>query len=428
MKNISLFFCDPMKIIKSIVALAVGVLAICYLWIQMTSGFSSGIETEPAIRVEVNQTVNASAYIFRDETLIKVPERSVAVTLVSDSNRVYNGQRIANVYTDSDDAQLQDTITRVQRKIDVLEKSSIDAQYMAADISKIDSDIMDTLNDIYKNASGGQMSGVVMSSELFLVKLNRRGHIINSESDYTSEYSQLVAERDKLERQINALSTPVFAKSAGYFYSEVDGYETAFDFSAVDTMTLSDFENIINSEQDESIQTDAIGKVVNDFVWYIACNMDASDLAGFETGNYYKISFPENSDMQIKMELCRIIRETSTQNAVCVFRSNVIPADFSYKRSQKAGIIIDKCEGLAIPKQALRVVDGVNGVYVLVGDVVHFRQVKILTEKEEYYVVSDDSKDYVFEDENVQSEIQAISLYDNVIVSGKNLFEGKIII
>lgn len=428
MKNLSRFFCDPLKIVKSIIAISLGILAICYLWIQMTSGFSSGIETEPAVMVEVNRTVNAQAYIFRDETVIKVPNRSVAVTLVSDSKRVYNGQRIANIYADSDNAQLQDTITRVQRKIDVLDKSSIDAQFLAADISKVDDDIMDTLNDIYAMSAKGQMSGVVMSSEVFLVKLNRRSHIVNSESDFTPEYKQLLSERDTLERQINAVSSPVYANSSGYFYSQVDGYEDVFDFSEIDSMTLADFEDIFNSQQSQDTLDTSIGKIVNDFVWYVACNVNSSDLAGLEEGNYYKLLFQENSDVQIKMELSRIIRETSSKNAVCVFRSNTVPADFSYKRSQKAGVVIDKCEGLAIPKQALRVVDGINGVYILVGDVVHFKQVKIISEEEDYYVVSNDTKDYVFEDEDVHSEIPAISLYDNVIVTGKNLFEGKIII
>lgn len=428
MKDLSRFFCDPLKIIKSIIALALGVLAVSYIWIQLTSGFSSGIETEPAVMVEVNRTVDAQAYIFRDETVITVPGKSVAVTLVSDSKRVYNGQRVANVYGDSEDAQLQDTITRVQRKIDVLEKSSIDAQYLAADISKFDNDIMDTLNDIYSMSSKGQMSGVVMSSEVFLVKLNKRSHVVNSDSDFTPEYTQLLSERDSLERQINAVSSPVFAGSSGYFYSQVDGYEDVFDFDSIENMSLSEFENIINSQQSQDAIDTSIGKIVSDFVWYVACNVSSSDLAGLEEGNYYKLLFPENSDVQIKMELCRIIRETSSKNAVCIFRSNSVPTDFSYKRSQKSGIIIDKCEGLAIPKQALRVVDGVKGVYILVGDVVHFRQVKIISEEEGYYVVSNDTKDYVFEDENTHTGIPAISLYDNVIVTGKNLFEGKIII
>ncbi len=427
MKDISRFFCDPLKIIKVIFLILLVCVISCYVWVQIAHGFSSDIETQPAILVEVNKTIDSKAYIFRDETVISVPEGGAAVTLVSDSKRVYNGQKIANIYSDASDVSLQDSITRIQRKIDVLEKSKLESKSSVSDLSKIDDDIEETLSRIYLLSSKGDLSGVVLDSEALLVKLNRRNHIVDSDSDYTPEYNRLVSQRETLERQISSVSTPIYAKSSGYFYNQVDGYEEAFDFDKIDNMTLADFESIINAEQNEGSLTHTTGKIVNDFVWFLACNINSADLGGLEEGKYYKIFFPENNDLAINMEMYRIISETSAKNAVCILRSNVIPTEFSYKRMQKAEIIIDECTGLTVPKSALRVVNGVKGVYVLVGDVVHFRRVEILMEKDGYYIVSNDPKNYVFEDEYEQENIPRISLYDNVIVAGKELFEGKII-
>ena len=69
-------------------------------------------------------------------------------------------------------------------------------------------------------------------------------------------------------------------------------------------------------------------------------------------------------------------------------------------------------------------------MYILFGDVVHFRRAEIIGETENHYIISDNDEDYyVFDDDNTQehNDIKALSLYDNVIVAGKDLFEGKII-
>ena len=101
---------------------------------------------------------------------------------------------------------------------------------------------------------------------------------------------------------------------------------------------------------------------------------------------------------------------------------------FANATPKKAEIVIEGIEGISVPKKALRVLNGVEGVYILVGDVVRFRSVERIAEKGEYYIVKLKSNAAVFEDEKGEEvEIKPLSLYDNIIVSGKELFDGKII-
>jgi hypothetical protein len=195
-------------------------------------------------------------------------------------------------------------------------------------------------------------------------------------------------------------------------------------------MTLSSLEEISDSVADEQLINSSAGKIVNDFVWYTVCKVSAAQLAGIEEGWYYKVRFPDSQDKTITMHIERIIKETSSANAVVVFRANTVPSDFNYSRTQRAQILLGDVSGLAVPAHALRVVDGVRGVYVLVGDVVEFRRVFLLDEKDGYYIVSTDAKDYALPEGTEITGVLScdrLSLYDNVIVSGKNLFNGKIV-
>lgn len=430
MKNITSFAADPKKLITGIAVAFVCVFVVIYAWFQVANNVSSGIETEPAVFVETNAEIDAQAFIFRDETVIPRNHEGTVVTLVSDSQRVSSGQKIANVFGSDGAASLQDEINRLQRKLDVFDKSVVETEYFVADIDSVNSDIKNTFDEIYDSVSDGSLSLSIDLAKDLLVKLNRKNLIVSSQNGYDSEYDALLKEKTELENRINSVSSAVYAPASGYFYGDVDGYENIFKISKLNDLTISSLESIADSTLDEQLVNTSAGKIVNDFVWYTVCRISASQLAGVEEGNYYKVRFPDSQDKTITMQAERIIKETSSADAVVVFRVNTVPSDFNFSRTQRAQILLGDVSGLAVPADALRVIDGQRGVYVLVGDVVEFRRAYLLDERDGYYIVSTDAKDYALPEGQVAEGVllcDRLSLYDNVIVSGKNLFDGKIV-
>ena len=78
-------------------------------------------------------------------------------------------------------------------------------------------------------------------------------------------------------------------------------------------------------------------------------------------------------------------------------------------------VIKQEYSGLRVPKKALRVVDSQKGVYVVNGMQIKFIPVEI-TYTADTFILCKKS------DEN-----GALKLYDQVVVKGKNLYDGKII-
>lgn len=428
MDRFAKYFCDPVKVIKNIAAYALCIGVVVYVYLQVMGGFDSDIVTETAMHVTMNDFVSADACLFRDETVSHVPSGGNIVTLVSEGDRVSKGQLIANIYSDESDAVLQDDINRINRQIEIVKESAVNKNFVISDLHDLDKDIDGLLDNILYSASAGKMSEVISDSSKLLVKLNKRDLIVESDFDYGKQLESLVAEKAHLEGRISSVSTPVLSASSGYFFGDVDGYEEIFDIDNIDKYSLRDFENLLEKDADQKLAESGSVKIVNDFIWYIACFVDSEKAATLTEGRRYNLVFPESANDEMGVTLHKIVFETNSTTSVAVFRVNVLPKEFSYKRFQSAEIVLSSIEGISVPKKALRVVDGVEGVYILVGDVVRFRTIERIAEKDGYYVARLKTNKELFEESvNDDIPVKSLSLYDNVIVSGKDLFDGKIV-
>lgn len=431
MNNNQNIWCDPLKVLRVLIGVFFALGLLVYVWLQATSGFDSDIETETALAVEINKTASARAYVFRDETVLGKNNNGAIVTVVSEGDRVSKGQLLANIYPNSEDTLLQDEINRIDRKIAILDESTVDSQYVVTDLGAIDGEITEVFADVYASGSAGNLSDAIDGSAELLAMLNRRNLIVSSTTDFTKEKEMLLERRRELEAKIDAGSESVYANTSGYFYSNVDGYEEIFTPDKIENLTLKSFYELTSQQPEENVSEKGSVKVINDFVWNLVCEVSSEKAAFLSVNNTYTVVFPESGDDEIKMKLVNIISETTSPKALAVFRVNVMPSTFNFKRGQSAEIVLDVTEGLSVPKKAIRQIDGENGVYILVGDVIHFRRVHIIDEMDNYYLVSYGKNAEAFEQDSENQDgkekSKMLSLYDNVIVSGKELFDGKIV-
>ena len=433
-KKLDDFFCDPKTAVKNVALLALMVFLVVYAFFQILPTFTQNIETETALLVSVYDTCKTTGYIFRDEHLVDKSSDGVTVTLVKDGERVSKGQIFANVYSSSDAAGLQEQINAIDRKIDILSKSVVDTDLYVTDITKTDQAIDEDLDTLFALVSSGSLADAVSAEKSLLVNLNKKNLIINMNNGYQGEIASLQSERSALQSRISSVSKSRWASSSGYYYGDVDGYENLFTPDKLENLTLESFRALTACEPDTLLASRTAGKIVTDFVWHLVCEADKYSAAALEVGKYYKIRFPSFSEDTVTMKLVHSVSVTSDDTALLVFRGNTAPEDFPYLRTQEADIIGTSYTGFAVPKKALRIVGGKKGVYILDGDIVRFRLVDILFENEDYYIVAPeapkpDEADSTTEAPTVSDGpvYRYLSLYDSVIVSGKDLFDGKII-
>ena len=414
------------KLVKNIAiyifSAVLSILLIWYIVYHLFNGFQTEIETTPAIIATMSNSFSLDAYIVRDETVITSTHEGCVNYMFEDGERVCAGAVVANIYSGVGAEEVADKILSIDKQIDILEKSSVAENATKTDASVLDKKINEILYIMRDKIEDGDVRYALYKKDELLTFLNKRQIVTQNVSGYEEQIMTLMGERDSLSGQLINLEEKITTEKPGYFYSNADGYENVFKTSDIKNMTLESYNKAIYSDPVDYSSSLVVGKIVNRAEWYILSEVTVNDLKKFNEGVSYSVVFPYNADISINMQLDRIIRENGSEQAVLVFKTSNMPSDFNYLRKQSIQIVEESYTGYKVPASAVRVVDGVKGVYILSGNTAKFKEIDVLAENDGYYIVKEQPT--YLEDENYYKKL---GLYDMIIIAGKNLYDGKII-
>lgn len=408
-------------LVVHIATIAVAAAALAYLGYHFFEGFSADIETEYATIVTDSDVVPLDAYIMRSESVIFAASATSGHSVgyvFSDGTKVHGGQVVANIYTG--DGSSDEAIVDLDRRIDLLESSNLTDGMTSSDTYVIDSKIQNYYYLIHQSTLLGNYSNLTKRRDELLTLINKRRILTGVTTGYSDRIESLTAERALLSAGQDTIAESVEAPYAGYFYSTTDGYESTFSASKVESLTLAEFDKMLSS-QPTRYSDRAVGKMVSDFDWYIVCETTRDSLRYFTKGYSYYVNFPYNDDISIKMTLSNVVSEVGSDRVLLVLEAERIPEDFSFRRMQPVEIVRSSYTGYRVPISAARLVDGKQGVYIMIGNTIEFREIDILLEMDGYYIVAE--QDPV----NDPDYASKLGLYDQIVVSGKNLYDGKLI-
>jgi len=419
------------KYLKSVgIYVLTALLSIAFIWYmiyQATGGFDTGVETLPAYPSSERSFLTLEAYIMREERILYSDTEGVVNSLYNDGEKVKINSRVAQVYEGiSSGAASQ--IMAIDDRISILEASDISQSVLQSDTATLDSNIAALLDTMRYKLEVGDLDYALQQSDELLTMLNKRAVIVSSDKlSYGDMIQSLEDEKNKLtnEHYASVGALDVVTPISGYYYSNVDGYEEIFSSSRITAMTLDEFERMKESEPDAELLLNtrgtAVGKIVTDFRWYIACEIDRDNLKSFGEGYTYNVIFPYSGDIELEMKLERVLSQSEDDRVVLFFSSGSVISGFNFLRRQTVEIVDAEYEGYRIPVSAVRVVNGHQGVYTLNGNVVSFKEITPLAEFNGYFIVEEQDK------QNDPLYYNKLALYDLVVTRGKNLYDGKIV-
>ena len=92
-------------------------------------------------------------------------------------------------------------------------------------------------------------------------------------------------------------------------------------------------------------------------------------------------------------------------------------SDLANLRKEKAQLAFNEYKGLKISPTAIRVNDkGEKGVYVKTGNIIRFKKANVLYSSSDVIIA-----------ENKRGAQGYVKLYDDIVVEGTDLYDGKII-
>ena len=373
----------------------------------------SGVTTE-------SDSVSGTGYIFRDETLLTSGTAGAVDYFVADGEKVGFGQEIANVYGVSSASAgilAKRNLLLTDKYISLLEQSVISGAE-ATDLAALRAEAGDTYNKLLTLISERNMSEMDVQSEKMMVVMNKMSVLTDGTSAVSATLEALKRQRSSY---LVGEHMPQIAPRSGYFYYTPDGFESRFKLEALEDMTANEFYSLIHYYENTDLRlADGVyGKLADTTVWKFAMPLSQKKAASLEDGKEYKLTFKENNNTTLTMTLESRIEADAREEAILIFVCNRLPDNFALDRCQNAEIELSAIDGIYVPLSAMARVDGIRGVYVLRGSVVHFRKVDIIYNGADYCLVAKSGEG--------EGEYAYLGTNELIIINGENLFDGRIL-
>ena len=405
------------KVAVYVVTATVSLLFIAYIIYHLWGEYNTEVSTIAAEYFTMEQSLTVDAYILRDETVLYADTAGTVDYAYDDGDKVAAGDRVATVYADG---EVGSKLIDIDSRISILERSRVDSS-VVSDTATIDSKIDGVYYRMLGKIRGGDLDSAMSLTSDMVVLLNKRALITDSVESYEDAISALRSEREEVSAASDA-TEDIITDSAGYFYSQTDGYEGVYSSRNIDDMQLDSFDMLANAMPNVSAYESgrhAVGKIVTDYRWYVVCAVSTAEYrtVSLDRDSYYAV-FPASDDRRVSMKLYKVVNPTDDDRVLLIFYSSEMPDGFDYSHNQTVELITADYSGYKVPASAVTIQDGRKGVFVLDSSVVGFKEIVPLFERDGWIVC---------EERDVSDESQSgrLSLYDFVITGGKNLYDGK---
>jgi len=391
----------------------------------------SKIEVETAQKVTISDTISTQGIAIRNETLITSDYSGVTVSVVENGGRVYKGETVVNVFSSEASAQAYLRVREIDEALEEFESMKTAGAENATEIGSIDKMINNRLLSISASLYNGDIEESLELSGELLYLLNKNQIATKQVENFDSRVNELKAERETLLAKYNETPQSLNSPLAGYFISDVDGYESMLNTDMLEGLTPEKLDAIMNSHVNIT-DPSVIGKIADNYKWHLVCKVTAEEAARLNQNSFYTIFLPYSETDSIDARLIAITPNADGTEFVLTFRCSCMVSELAAFRSQPIIIQVKNFTGLGINQSAIVYIedtqevsssDGIittqtemiPGVYILWGNEVRFRKINEIYRDGDTVVCS------------IEPARGWLKMYDDVIINKENMYDGKIV-
>ncbi len=420
---------------KRILVAGLTVLAIIYVIYLLLSANFNVVPTEIAEQVTVTDKIYSNGYIIRDETYVNNTTDGVVSYTLEDGDEVSKDGTVANVYATEEDAAARTKAASLEESLESLKNLEQTRRTSTEGIETIYNNISTSIETFLYNINNSNMGKLDSNINSMIESINHYQYFTGKTASFNSEISALQSQINELKGSSGESIAIIKAPKAGYFSAHCDGYENCFDYKNIDKLTLDDLKNVKKSSVSDKI----IGKTMSSLNWYIACEITADEATNLTLwGDNVTLDFSDASSNTVPASIYKITQTNNSDKALVILQCTYMDEALSEIRQEPVEIGMGTYSGLRVSKKAIhddyvervtydendkehRESKKVQGVYVLYGSEVQFKEISIIYAGNDYVLCDPEpAEDVLFSDETV-------SLYDQVITEGDNLYDGKVI-
>lgn len=371
------------------------------------------LTTETAYFYDVEEEVPFDGVYLRDETLIYDSGTGMLSYEQENGSKVGKSSIIARRYKSDNDAAYLREIGLLQRQVEVLESAERLVGTDNSQLEAISIQINESHSDIITSIINGDFSAAGEKQSDLLEAMCKREITLKVSDGYGVKKRQLNDEINRLNVLISGGVQEVVAGGAGYFVSDVDGYEGELGYDSAGDMDADRINEIVASPV-KTRDGKAIGKLIADYHWRVAAVIDTEKMFGLYEGSEVTLRVGSGTYL-IDADIISA-RNCGDNKAVYIFECDKLNSAVASGRTARFKLLVNSYGGLRVSRKALRYDENEErGVFIVRGDSLVFKKVNVIYWGEDYVICSQEAGD------------DYLKLYDEIVTEGKELYDGKVI-
>lgn len=425
-------------IARRLISLFIALLLLSYIGYQIYKANYSQVRTETAVFATLSDSVQAQGVAVRKETLLTHSGNGIMTYEVEDGGRMSKGGVVASVYSSAEAAAAEQKSKQLKQELEQLTQLNKPDSVQMINPENLDQQVHLHLYDMLMNQNEGNRTGVTEQKQEVLSLINQwqivTGKVDNFDARIQSLNSQISSLSSVSGSKTGTITTPV----AGYFIGAADGYENTYSYEEILSISVEDLKK---EQTPQSVPSNVIGKMCENFDWYIACVVDSETAPKLKEGNRLTVSMPFATTMEIPAQIVAVNQTDKEAEAAVVLKCNYMDASIANVRKETIQLNIETYEGVRVSQKAVhfetitktvtdeegnetQVTREVRGVYVLHGNEIKFVEIIPIFSSTNYVVCKVDLDEQEAKDLMTDS---TIALYDEVVIEGTDLYDGKIV-
>ncbi len=400
---------------KNMVKIAVAILLLFAVW-NFYKLINPELKTEMVFSGKMENASSHQGVIARDEFLADQSASGTLQAMVPEGEMVKKGKLIACIYKGGIDPDVQNKLTRVNERISEITSSKSAGDAFSDDVYKLETRISEKVKEMVASLDKADARTVLSDKLEIDAILEKKNTLTGDKASIETSLAALEAEKSEYESVLNQAREDIFSPRAGIFSTLTDGLESVLSTDAAKEMTVDEFRSILDTPLKDTTAADYVPqcKIIDTYEWCVAMELTEARAKQFE----------ENESVELRLDgiskniPARVSAISPVKDGKCILTasSSYYDTDIVHMRKTEVTLIKNTYSGLKVPVEAIREKDGEKGVYTVTDSFIRFKPVEVLYQDGEYAIVKENN-----------AVSGSLLLYDEVVVAGRNLTEGKMV-
>ncbi len=392
--------------LTNIIALLLFVAFLAYAGVYLLRTLRGTTVTAEAVAADIELTGVASGMVIRQETVLTSREPYLDIT-AAEGQKLAAGSVIATAMRSQQGLERANRMHELEREIARV-SAALQEMRSAEEVTTREVSLTNASRSLA--AASARHDTAALDTACLNLEALLLGAADASVSPGTLE--RLEAELFSLRHSSSADSQVLTAEVPGVFSSAVDGYEK-YGPDILSSLTPGTLQDMI--ENGAEPDANAYGKLVSDYRWYFAAVMSTVDAANLTPGRTISLSFGRWYSTDVPAKVVSV-SPSEDGSVVAVFRCDTALAETIAMRQVTANVIFGAYSGIRVPAEAVQADDEEESTFVwtITAMQLERKDVEIIYAADDYVIVRRGSAP------------GALRAGNTVVVSGKDLYEGKL--